>query len=150
MASGVDAKAFDAALSPSSGAPGRIAGRALFGFSAFMMFVTLTSLFNGQMPGNATEAHSGAGLFIVVGLSVMLVGGTIVGPITLAIREAGLVLVSLASYLVFFCIWSYITLRLHFPRNPWHFVWDETLLWLIVLGIGGFVLLGLSERKQLV
>ncbi|MPW10976.1 hypothetical protein GCT19_36255 [Paraburkholderia sp. CNPSo 3155] len=128
--------------------PRRIAGRALLGFSAFVMFVTLTSLFNGQTPAHASETLAGAGLFIMVGLSIMLAGGAIMGPVTLAIGEIGLVLVSLASYIVFYCIWSYITLRLYFPQNPWHFVWDETLLWLIILGIGGFVLLGLSERRQ--
>lgn len=125
-----------------------LAGRVLYGFAAFVMFVTLTSLFNGQTPAHATETDAGAGLFIAFGLSVMLIGGAVIGRTMVAIREAGLLLVSFASYLVAFCIWSYVALRLYFPRYRWHFFWDETLLWLIILAMAGFALLALSERRR--
>jgi hypothetical protein len=125
-----------------------VAGRVLYGFSAFVMFVILTSLFNGQTPARATETQAGAGLFIAFGLSVMLIGCAVTGRVMLAIREAGVLLVSLASYLVVYCIWSYVALRLYFPKYRWHFFWDETLLWIGILGMAGFALLALSERRR--
>jgi len=124
-----------------------VVGRVLYGFAAFVMFVTLTSLFNGQAPVHATDTQAGAGLFIAFGLSLMLIGGAVIGRVMVAIREAGLLLISLASYLVVFCTWSYVALRLYFPQYRWHFCWDETLLWLIVLGMAGFASLAFSERR---
>jgi hypothetical protein len=84
------------------------------------------------------------------GLSIMLLGAAVAGRVTVAIREAGFLLIPLASYLVLFCTRSYVALRLYFPQYRWHVFWDETLLWLIILSMAGFALfvLALSERRR--
>ncbi|MDE1179935.1 hypothetical protein [Paraburkholderia sp.] len=124
------------------------AGRLLYGLAAFVMLVTLYGLFNGQAPAHATATQSGAGVFILIGLSLMLVGGELTGQRKRAVREAGILLVALASYMVVSCTSSYVFLKLYWPRNPWHFFWDETLIWLIVIAMCGFALLALSEKHR--
>lgn len=102
--------------------------RALFGFSAFMMFVMLTSLFYGQTPPHSTATQTGVALFIVVAMSFMLLGGATMGRPRIAIRDVGVVLVSIASFIVFFCISNYLMLVLDFRKRSWFFRWDDTLL----------------------
>lgn len=126
----------------------RVIGRVLFGLAASVLFVVLTSLFNGATPAHATNTEAGVGTFVMIALSFMIVGGAVYGEAVAATREIGLVLVSLASYLIFFCIWTYVTCRLVFPGKVGHFFWDDTLLWIVILGIGGFVLLARSEYER--
>lgn len=125
-----------------------VVARAVFAFAAFIMYVMLTLLFFGQKPAHSTANQTGVEMYIWLAMSFMLLGGAVMGRMTIAVREVGIILVSVASFIVFFCTSSYLILALDFRKASWHFFWDETLPWVLILGIGGFLLLGLSESRR--
>ncbi|WP_231890042.1 hypothetical protein [Ralstonia solanacearum] len=126
----------------------RAIGLCFYWAAAFVLFVVLTSLFSGNTPPGATGSDAGAGLFVVAALAIMLAGGTVIGTFAVAAREAALVLISLPSYLIVYCIWTDLSLKLVYPKHPWHFQWDDTGVWLAMLGMGGFGLMAVAEQRE--
>ncbi|MHA6886989.1 hypothetical protein [Ralstonia pseudosolanacearum] len=126
----------------------RAIGLGLYWAAAFVLFVALTALFGGNTPPQATGSEAGAGLFVIAALAIMLAGGAVIGTFAVAAREAALVLISLPSYLIVYCIWTYLSLKLFYPKHPWHFQWDATGMWLAMLGMGGFGLMAVAEWRE--
>ncbi len=123
-------------------------GLCFYWVAAFVLFVVLTSLFSGNTPPRGAGSEAGAGLFVMAALAIMLAGGAVIGRFAVAAREAALVLISLPSYLIVYCIWTYLSLKLVYPKNPWHFQWDHTGMWLAMLGMGGFGLMAVAEWRE--
>ncbi len=126
----------------------KVVGLSFYWTAAFVLFVILTARF---MPPEASvsagvEVHTGA--YIALAAVVMLAGGNIMGELTVAATEAALMLIALASFLVAYLIQTYLILKVTYPNNPWHYQWDNTFPWLLLLGMVGFALMAVSERRQ--
>ncbi|RKP48141.1 hypothetical protein [Trinickia fusca] len=124
-----------------------VAGMSLYWAAAFVMFVVLTSMFVGGSDRNATGGENN-GLFIAFALVIMLAGAALMGKWAGATREAALLLISLSSFLIVYCVWEFLCFRLATPRSDWHFQWDQTWAWLMMLGMGGFALMAAADRMQ--
>jgi len=126
----------------------KVAGLCFYWAAAFVLFVILTSKF---MPPEAAVSASGqvdTGAYIALAAVVMLVGGNIMGELTVATTEAALMLIALASFLVAYLIEIYLVSKVSYPNNPLHYQWDNTFPWLLLLGMVGFALMAVSERRQ--
>lgn len=124
----------------------RCCGLGVYGLATYFMFGTLSALFTGTSRSISSPAMRtpAAAAELIFWLLLMLVGGAIFGQRAEARRCAGITLTALASYMVVFCILSYVYARTLYPQVEGLYHWDATLQWLVILAMIGFMLVGWS------
>lgn len=133
---------------PPSQRVSRIFGAGVYGFAVTMMYVTVSAEFTGSSPTATSTAMTSQGAigYLIVALLVMWFGGVLWGDKHIARRVAGILMTSLATFLLFTMTTGYVYARIHYPQVQGLYHWDATLQSLVILAMTGFALVGFSRK----